>query len=636
MTRALVWKEWTQFRTLRALGVGLALAFPPFVFVLAAAGRHGWLPGLARAIGDRELHLSIVPGALALGLWPLWATLAAIQSFSAERAGGTEIFLLARPVSRKRLWAIRLSVVVASTLAIALLSTLAWVVLARIAGGFSPATTLLSIVEWLRPAGELLILGIGCGALAASSGLSSMGALAGAALLGGFAAAVSVAGGALFVPVHPAGLGLQEWIALALAAVFLGTSFTMQSSGEPLGRGRWVRGAATLAVGLSLTAAGTLVAVPLQLRRQASVFEIDTEVFPSPDGERAVVLTRSGAWLLDVPSGRKLAFFPGASSFDWNRDGSLFAFLSDVGPFGMKSSAEQLRISDRDGRLVRPPVHLEPLDTWRELRWAEGTVLLQASTWSQAWLDVVGPRPDSTLKRLATVGVPWGVRIAGRAADGSAYLSLAMSPRRRAASGLTAEAEEEATGEPGLVFGLYRVDPAAETIDDTPLVIQAGTGVLSRSGELWLQRLTLTEGFVVREVPGGRVVRRAESAALSPEPTWLAGDRLAWVGREDDGWRTLFLAEPGQPPVELARWRNDSGRVVPSPDGTMLLLETRKFLGDGRQEIRALLFDTNGRKVWERVGGRRFWAGPRTLAVVEPPHLMLESVGEPAARVEAF
>jgi ABC-type transport system involved in multi-copper enzyme maturation permease subunit len=100
MVKALLWKEWRRLRALRWSLVGIGLALPVLFAMAAKVAQRGWAFQAFTGYSTESLLLEAVPGALALGLWPLAAVVLAVQAFTADRADGTQAFLLDRPVRR--------------------------------------------------------------------------------------------------------------------------------------------------------------------------------------------------------------------------------------------------------------------------------------------------------------------------------------------------------------------------------------------------------------------------------------------------------------------------------------------------------------------------------------------------------
>jgi len=113
MLRALAWKEWREQRPVIYAGVILVAVVPLF---LAA--------GLPLSGPDMEAIdlVGIIPVALGIFVWPILAAAAGASTISTEAGGGTLGFLLSRPVSRTRLWMIKVSVAILATGMVAAIS----------------------------------------------------------------------------------------------------------------------------------------------------------------------------------------------------------------------------------------------------------------------------------------------------------------------------------------------------------------------------------------------------------------------------------------------------------------------------------------------------------------------------------
>src|SRR5881628_341761 len=133
--RTIIKNEWRQLRPLRWVGYGLGILLP-FLFIAGAhAASRGWSPLVSiPEYSLRTILIEAVPLALALGLWPLTALLTTTQAFTGERAGGTEAFLLERPLPPSHVWLARLAAASGATFAVALASGFAWLLLVSITG----------------------------------------------------------------------------------------------------------------------------------------------------------------------------------------------------------------------------------------------------------------------------------------------------------------------------------------------------------------------------------------------------------------------------------------------------------------------------------------------------------------------
>ncbi len=123
MNRALLWKELRMQRPVLLAGTAFALLSP-------------WLVAGMLSTSNSEAAFDIVrvlPGALA-GLWPFLAVAAGAITFATEAEDGTEHFLLSRPVSRARVWCVKVGAAVVSLAGTAVVSLAAIEVTATVIG----------------------------------------------------------------------------------------------------------------------------------------------------------------------------------------------------------------------------------------------------------------------------------------------------------------------------------------------------------------------------------------------------------------------------------------------------------------------------------------------------------------------
>ena len=113
MLKALAWKEWREQRPVVYTGVILAAILP----ILLAAS----MPMRGPRWEAIDL-VRMIPVALGIFVWPILAAAAGASTVSAEAGAGTLGFLLSRPISRKRLWLIKVSVAILSVVTAAAIS----------------------------------------------------------------------------------------------------------------------------------------------------------------------------------------------------------------------------------------------------------------------------------------------------------------------------------------------------------------------------------------------------------------------------------------------------------------------------------------------------------------------------------
>ena len=111
MLRALIWKEWREQRSVILAGIGIAAVLPLFLMAGIAVGAPN------RGVGDLA---RILPGAFVLFVWPLMATAAGATTIAADQADGGLRFLLSRPVTRSRVWLVKVALAVFAFVCVAL------------------------------------------------------------------------------------------------------------------------------------------------------------------------------------------------------------------------------------------------------------------------------------------------------------------------------------------------------------------------------------------------------------------------------------------------------------------------------------------------------------------------------------
>jgi len=124
MLKALLWKEWRAQRPLVLAGIGIAAIFPLVMFV-----------GIATSAGSRGGEdAPIVAFLTMMCVWPVLAAAFGATAFGSEMADGSMQFLLSRPVSRSRLWLVKLVTGVGSYLVMLVATIAVLVCYAQLAG----------------------------------------------------------------------------------------------------------------------------------------------------------------------------------------------------------------------------------------------------------------------------------------------------------------------------------------------------------------------------------------------------------------------------------------------------------------------------------------------------------------------
>jgi hypothetical protein len=657
MLSALLWKEWRQLRALCLAGLALGVVLPLASIAGASVARHGFAPlGKVGEDATRTILLELLPAALAMALWPLGALLVTSQAFAGDRAAGVEGFLLERPVSRTRTWLARLLASLGATLAIAVGTGLIWALFAWTS--VSPTA-----LDW-SSAGQLFALG---GLLTA---LTLSGAVAAAALVPAPVAAVLL--GLLFslIPVILAyvlgsrfplaaihGLRLGVVVPWVLVPAFFLASWIALCRGEPAGRGRVFRSSAVLSATLALSIATFFSLAPLVVRYGADPIEKGALVAASSTRPTALVGSRaelSAAWLVDVKSGERLAFFPPPVHQDsvWSTDGKTIAIVTGSAPFGGLAAEPRIEFLDAEGHRVGRAVEVPGASWWEGIRWAGDRIVVR--TWRDRSSGIVIVDPATGAARepdLRRNG--WTLGLVGPTDDGRVYVAVGPADAGRA----------PANAQDALDYTVHRVDVERAAIAAEPLLRDRGhpwtaSARLSPSGRYW-------------RVDGGadrcdtRPLLDIESSKeTSPQVPyrsvhWLAGDALAWL--ETDGTTTwLLLGRPGEPARPLRGWRGLEVELAPSPDLARLLVHAsalskersktawmcQRFRTPGLEGLAADGTAPESR-VYEVATGRwtglptwapeadpsswcsRVWAGPRTLARTGPGYFALEDLDHP-------
>ena len=113
MLKVLAWKEWREQRPAVLAGMALAAVLP--AFIAAGSVLQDGTPG--------DL-LTALPMVFLGGLWPLMAAATGSMTIANESEERTLRFLLSRPVSRRRLWLVKVGAALAALAVVALFSLL--------------------------------------------------------------------------------------------------------------------------------------------------------------------------------------------------------------------------------------------------------------------------------------------------------------------------------------------------------------------------------------------------------------------------------------------------------------------------------------------------------------------------------
>ncbi|HXI03628.1 MAG TPA: ABC transporter permease [Candidatus Saccharimonadales bacterium] len=366
IARALVWKEWREQRPVALTGLAVATALP-FFLVAGAAGMKGRF--------DLVSVSDALPAFAALLIWPIFAVACGATTLANEIGEGTLGFLLSRPVSRARVWLIKVAVGLASVFAVIAGSMIVAWLFAMLAGspGISRLFSFLfrgsigSLPFGAALAGGVLLLFSSAVFFSTFVGRAMTAAAAG---LGGAAAVLAgifiIWSRMDLIPRLEPDL-LAADIVLA-SVVILGASLFLFARGEML-RGAGARRRAAL---VSLVAIGGIVTTGMPLlysqARLSPATAVLHDAVVSPRGDTiAVTAARS-----DGSSSQVWLVHPDGSGFErltgrltgspyFSPDGRSVAYLSARGAFGLSAGHASLHVVSTDGSDDREIVSGLPL-----------------------------------------------------------------------------------------------------------------------------------------------------------------------------------------------------------------------------------------------------------------------------------
>lgn len=621
MSSALLWKEWRQLRMLRWSGTGIGLLLPPFLLATAEAGEQGWTVfGGISSYTTATVLQEALPMVMAFAVWPLLALMTAAQAFGADRAAGTEAFLLQRPVPRFRVWQARAGAALATTLFIAAVQVALWWACVRLLGNPAGFDELATLAKLLLQGGLGAMIALLAGGAAASFVRSPMQAV----LLGLLFTAVPVVIGRMlgwwFVGYSIKYIPLGYGIPLFLLVGYVVSSFRMECRGEPAGRGRLRRGLIVLAAALVAMPAFLAATAPFVMRWDARLGLGRTTLYPAPSGQVTFVLNdmQRAGWLIDTASGKRLRFFPPpVSDVAWNDDGSKLALIHAAGGSGRRLPVQRIQVFDASGSPLGQPLRCDACLNWwnNGILWAGEKIVTTAFVEGRTGVLIVDPSTGE--RRIVQVGLgpssSWRV---AKTRDGKLFVVRLVKPARD-----SSEANRAV---------LYRLDVESASLEERVTVpnvanmFHAKHG-LSPSGRSWLR-------LPARSAEQAEVVD-LETNETVPLPgrraIWLAGDRLAWVELDREGGEaSLMLGRPGEARLIRsfpAQWYF----LRASPDGHKLLVT----LG-----VHGWVYDLDADRWFDlqpstadlpRDYGHFQWAGPNELAIAGHRALALLNLERP-------
>jgi len=485
MARALAWKEWREQRPVVLAGLALTVSMPLFLAAGLLAMQRDF------SIADLADGMPLLLGGL---VWPLFAAACGATTISNEIGDGTLGFLLSRPVSRARVWLVKVAVGCLALLAIMAGSVAMLAVFSLLAGGggigpwvgtpaAQSALPLLAGVTGtavIFTAAVFFSTFIGRAMTAAAAGLTTA-----LCLLAGI---VIVWSRLDLVPRLEPALVLGE--AALAAALLLLASYHVFSRGEML-RGNSVR--RSVAVGLVLAAGGAaLIGAPLiysQVRLNPdSAVLADVTVSPRGDSIAVAAAPPEGGsaqvWLIHADGSGferltgRLAYLPAFSP-----DGARVAYVSFRGWLGLRSGRPSLHVVAADGSEERTLAADFPEmigaaaggTAWNPLVFSpDGSRIALIAGGDLMSVPVDGGPPS--VMRLAGTRLERG-RLIGWRTDGSEI--ILMSPYWLKAEGTTVAAFDPRTGDMRIVhetgathaFTSWRPAPAGG-IDTLPLLLK--------------------------------------------------------------------------------------------------------------------------------------------------------------------
>jgi len=641
--QALFWKEWRTLRHLRWACIGLGALLPLFFFAGAAMGRSGLSPfGRASVWSTARILRDVVPGSLAFALWPFATLILITQAFVGDRAAGTEAFLLERPITRRRVWAVRLAASTFSAATVVAGTVFVWMALALASGGVAPQ-------GWKGPismfalGGMILLVTAPCAALASSLLASPLLALLTSALLAGLPAVLSVGLAGLFPyagrPEKPIG-GLVPWLLIPL---YLAVAYIASTSGEPAGRGRPARGIGGLTLAVLATLFVFVTSAQALLRREAVRPHSIASLSAAPEGDRAILKGQwGGLWLVDTKTGAILEHFPRpCNEAAWNADGSMFAIGTCAGPLG---STGRCRVSlfDRDGKPSTASWLASPDEDVLRLFWGRGSVFFMTS----------GAKSGSALVAFD----PWQSAAARQAMNGPLgswdYVGTLWDGTTAIAKVLPEEPLDNPRIDPGETrikesrFGLFRFDPRSGVLDPEPLIADHGATwrarffALSPSGR-WYQP------GMPKPMPQ-EMVDLETGERVPPTPGGWPDDPIRWYLQPDGDATSVIEARQGSEPRSLRSWPRAALYLMPSPDRRHLLIrlwhDKKAARAAGERRVEDWLYDSISGS-WTQLPlppaaqemetpfsgvPWRSWVGPGTFALRGPDALGFEDVEGPS------
>ncbi len=551
---------------LRWAGTGIGILLPLMTLIVAEAGRQGWTVfGSVSSYSAADIIGDAVPLLLTMAVWPLMALLVTSQVFCADRTGGTEAFLLERPVRRSTIWRARVLAALGTVAAICVGQFVIWWLMAQAVGATSTLDPGRELQIFLGVGGTLTAIATIAGGVAGCLARSPIQALLLSLVFGTLPLGAGALFGGVFSGASIGGFRLGYALPILILIAYVVASFSMSCRGEPAGRGRAFRGLGWVAAGLVAVPLTFAATAPGLMRLDARLSVGNSYVVAAPGGGTAMIVNdrQGSAWLVDLASRDVLRFFPPpVISAAWNADGSRLAVLHSGSALGRQRGSGRVEILDPRGKTAGPTFQHEDLTRGiTKLVWSGDRVLVE-SVLPASGIHVLDTATGSR-SRADLDWLPWTWFILDPI-EGEEVFVL----HRKKAKVLIAGSDRGVRSEFGV---LRRFDAGSRKFGpEIPVHLSGGLlydswRALSPSGRYWFSMKGEPRGQ-------GQVQDLADGSMLDVDlghGFWMAGDVLvtSWRGRISVGplgAQEVLIDNPG------TYWF-----PVISPDRNRLLVDVR-------------------------------------------------------------
>ncbi|HEX9700381.1 MAG TPA: hypothetical protein VGD06_13075 [Acidobacteriota bacterium] len=631
MLRALIWKEWREQRQVAAAGIGMAVLLPAIVFAVAASAAPD------DNLGDVA---DLIPFLMAVIVWPLFAALAGATTNAEATAAGSLDFLMSRPVSRTRVWIIKVFVAGLALISIVVFSFwLTWQIgLGAGNGGPSFPFTSDPVSNLTSSAAQVTALGFVAASFAAAIFFSAFGRRQMITAIYGIGGGIAMTAGTLWTvslfSADPRGRGSSGTL---LAAVFLFASLAILGGALYVFRAGGTLAGAERRRAVRLAAAGIAVVFLVGMVASANLLTWtdlpEVRIVATVPGGAGVIVRVGGSTFSGRRYGLAAAGQPVRLLTDrfavWalpSPAGDRLFYATRGGPFGFRRAGCELRVAFLDGsddRRILPGV---PCSGWpavspdgSKIATIAGPTLSIASLETGGWLRQVSLRRTSAsppywplwiddtrilvLERIALVSVdattgevadlyaPDGLqRLTVRSLSGARAVVFdnyrQAGGDRNDAGGRNAGAASRSAGRGG----------AVSESRNRATIGGASSEAAGAGGDAMIARIdpepASQDGLSVIELATGRVTAfprcpRLSDLSLSPD-----GDRVYYPDCPNDGdpGGRLRVHDFGSgEDVVLAELDGRLDRLLPSPAGSRLLVRVR-----GREQGRRQVLGLGG------------------------------------------